>query len=586
MHEDDIERIAVDVEKQIKKDEKFLNDYRIIDADGNEKWVRDQGQANHSEDGTIAWLDGAIFDITIQKNAERKIAESEFFVRTLLDSQEQIIITTDGETITSANQTFLDFFVVDDIESFKQLYGIDCICETFNEKSPAGYLQTMMDDEKWIDYVIERSYSKTTHKAMITRGESDYIFSVTAALLPGDDGLKSAVFTNITELENQKKQIETILENILLPVIITSKATRNILYANTFAEEKYEVKAEELLGRTIDFLYTDENQKDEILQNFNKEGHVHNLEQRYQTNNGEEFDGLLSLASIEFNSEEAYIGMVTDITEQKEREKEIAAIHKHTKESIEYASLIQGALIPDNQMFEKYFSDYLTIWKPKDVVGGDIYLFEELRGKDECLLMVIDCTGHGVPGAFVTMLVKALERQIIAKIENDTTIDVSPAWILSYFNRKMKKLLQQESEDSISNAGFDGGIIYYNKKEKILKFSGAETPLFYIEDGEVKSIKGSRHSIGYKKSDSAFEFKEHTLHVKNGMQFYLSTDGYFDQNGGNKGFPLGKKHFSKTLEEHSKEPFTNQKEILLNSLAGYQGDEERNDDITVVGIRI
>jgi len=123
--------------------------------------------------------------------------------------------------------------------------------------------------------------------------------------------------------------------------------------------------------------------------------------------------------------------------------KEIEEIHQHTQDSIEYASLIQRALIPDNTEFKKYFSDFLTIWQPKDVVGGDIYLFECLRNDDECLLMVIDCTGHGVPGAFVTMLVKAIERQVVSKIVNNEDHTVSPALILEYFNKSMKKLLSQ-----------------------------------------------------------------------------------------------------------------------------------------------
>ncbi|MDA7816856.1 PAS domain S-box protein [Sulfurimonas sp.] len=418
-------------------------------------------------------------DITDRKKAEKisqqqqhEIDQQKQFVQTLLDSQEQLIITTDGETLVTANETFYDFFAIDSIEDFIKEYESKCICETFNVNAPEEYLQVKMGEngrESWIDYVISRSYGHT-HKAMISMGSSDFIFSVTAAKLPGEEGLKSAVFTNITEMEKAKQEIE--------------------------------------------------------------------------------------------------------------------AVNKHTRESIEYASLIQGALIPDNNVFKHYFADYFTIWQPKDIVGGDIYLFEELRDKDECLLLVIDCTGHGVPGAFVTMLVKAIERQVISKIENDENIDVSPAWILSYFNRTMKKLLQQETEESVSNAGFDGGIIYYNKKENIIKFAGAETALFYIEDEELKTIKGNRHSIGYKKSDGNYEFKEHIIEVKEGMKFYCTTDGYLDQNGGEKGFPMGKKRFASLIIENQHETFAKQQELLLYKLQEYQVNEETNDDVTVIGFKI
>ena len=280
------------------------------------------------------------------------------------------------------------------------------------------------------------------------------------------------------------------------------------------------------------------------------------------------------------------VGSVKDITEQKKAEQEIKQLHKNTTDSIEYASLIQSALIPDKSLFKNYFNDYFAIWQPKDIVGGDIYLFEELRDRNEFLLMVIDCTGHGVPGAFVTMLVKAIERQIISKIENDRSIEVSPAWILSYFNRTMKKLLQQESEESLSNAGLDGGIVYFNKEKNLLKFAGAETPLFYIEDGELQTIKGNRHSIGYKKSDIEYEFKDHTIPLKEGMKFYLTTDGYFDQNGGGKGFPFGKKRFTTLIEKNHNTSFADQQEFLLYEIQKYQGDEQRNDDVTVIGFEI
>jgi len=264
---------------------------------------------------------------------------------------------------------------------------------------------------------------------------------------------------------------------------------------------------------------------------------------------------------------------------------EIEEMHKHTRDSIEYASLIQGALIPDNNSFRKYFQDYFAIWHPKDTVGGDIYLFEGLRSEDECLLMVIDCTGHGVPGAFVTMLVKAIERQIVSQIKMSHET-VSPAKILSIFNGSMKHLLKQENKDSISNAGFDGGIIYYNKKEKILKFAGAETPLFYIKDNQLNIVKGDRYSVGYKKCDREYQYKEHTIEVEDGMQFYLTTDGYLDQNGGNKGFPFGKKRFKNIIEEYHEETMADQQEVFLYTLAQYQDNYETNDDITLIGLKI
>jgi PAS domain S-box-containing protein len=285
-----------------------------------------------------------------------------------------------------------------------------------------------------------------------------------------------------------------------------------------------------------------------------------------------------------------YIAIRNDITEQKQKELEIRAMHKHTKDSIEYASMIQSSVLPNSDTMRKYFSDQFVIWHPKDTVGGDIYLFNELKDNNECLLMYIDCTGHGVPGAFVTMLVKAVEAQILSEISNEHVTQISPAWIMGYFNKALKKLLQQENKDSISNVGWDGGIIHYNKKTKKLKFAGAETPLFYIdEQGEFKTIKGNRYSVGYKKCDANYEYKETVLDVKEGMKFYCTTDGYLDQNGGSKDFPFGKKRFGNIIKQYHNESMADQQTILLNEMMEYEGmikNNDRNDDMTVIGFTI
>ncbi len=287
-----------------------------------------------------------------------------------------------------------------------------------------------------------------------------------------------------------------------------------------------------------------------------------------------------------------YISVRTDITAQERAKKEIEEIHQNIKSSIKYASLIQGALIPEDKVFKNYFKDYFVLWEPKDTVGGDIYLFNELRHSDECLLMFIDCTGHGVPGAFVTMLVKAIERQIIAKIEYDryNDIDVSPAWIMQYFNKSLKKLLKQETKNSISNAGFDGGIIYYNKKTQILKYAGAYTPLFYIDENkEFQTIKGDKYSVGYKKCDSNYKYKETILKVEKSMKFYCTTDGYLDQNGGKKDFPFGKKRFENIIKNNFNKSMSIQKDIFIDEMMQYEKiikNNDRNDDMTVIAFEI
>ena len=265
-------------------------------------------------------------------------------------------------------------------------------------------------------------------------------------------------------------------------------------------------------------------------------------------------------------------------------EKELAEVNKQITDSIEFASIIQQAFIPEPKELAEFFEDEFTLWEPRDIVGGDIYFFDKLYKDDKAVLMVIDCTGHGVPGAFVTMLVKALARNLISH-DNKTKERVSPAKLLAVFNRSLKHLLKQHDKNSLSNAGFDAAILYIDKEESEITYAGAHIPLFYMKEGRMSSIKADRHSIGYKTSDPDFEFHDHILHFDDTMQFYLTTDGYIDQNGGKKGFPMGKKYMVKLLELHHEKQMNDQKKILEKALISYQGNEDRNDDVTVIGFR-
>jgi len=269
----------------------------------------------------------------------------------------------------------------------------------------------------------------------------------------------------------------------------------------------------------------------------------------------------------------------------KAKTNELEHLNIELTDSIEYASLIQSAIIPPIEKLQRFFDDSFAIWKPKGIVGGDIYLFEELRSEDEAILMVIDCTGHGVPGAFVTMLVKAIEKEITTKIIK-SDYDVLPSIILKHFNRTMKKLLRQESNDALSNVGFDGGIIYINKKDKIIKYSGAQLSLFVIQDNKLEILKGDKHSIGYKKSNENFEFKDDTINIDRDTYVYITTDGYIDQTGGDKGLMFGKKRLLDIILNNYELDFDIQQTNLIDIRKDYMRDLDTKDDTTVIGFKI
>ncbi|NPA11937.1 MAG: SpoIIE family protein phosphatase [Epsilonproteobacteria bacterium] len=274
------------------------------------------------------------------------------------------------------------------------------------------------------------------------------------------------------------------------------------------------------------------------------------------------------------------------IQELDEAKEEVEMIYKKIKDSIEFAALLQRSLLPRKKEIDEFFEDNFIFWKPKDIVGGDIYLFDLVKNENEALYMVIDCTGHGVPGAFVTMMVKTIEKEIINKLEDDKLSEISPAKILSYFNSSIKNLLKQD-EFSKSNAGFDGGVVYYNKSRQILKFAGAQIPLIYVdENGELSEIKGDKKSVGDKKNSVNESYTEHLINVKEGMKFYMTTDGFIDQLGGDKLLPFGKKRLKNLIAKHHTLPMDEQRKIYMREFYEYKNGFEQIDDITLVGFEI
>jgi len=264
--------------------------------------------------------------------------------------------------------------------------------------------------------------------------------------------------------------------------------------------------------------------------------------------------------------------------EQKVRERTLdlnQALGKIT-DSLEYAQKIQSSLLPNPDEVRNYLRDCFFIWMPRDIVGGDIYFAEQFE--DGIIIAVIDCTGHGVPGAFMSMIASSFIRRITTVLNCH-----DPAEILKQLNSVIKTSLQQERENALSDDGLDAAICFASLKDRTLTFAGAKLPLFCVHESNVRVIRGDRQSIGYKSSDVNFDFTNHTIIMKKGMSFYMSTDGFWDQLGGERRHSFDKKRFQNLLKEIAELPFEEQREILVQRFDEYKGENDRQDDVTVAG---
>ncbi len=237
-------------------------------------------------------------------------------------------------------------------------------------------------------------------------------------------------------------------------------------------------------------------------------------------------------------------------------------------------------MLPDSEVINSLIPNSFFLWLPKDIVGGDAYYLEPV--KKGFYITLFDCTGHGVPGAMMTMMAIVFLRRVIVDYK-----DGNPSEILKQLNKIIKHFLKQDREDTLSDDGLDAAVCFVDPGEKKLVFAGARLSLYYNDNGDIVQVKGDRQSIGYKNSDTRFNFTEHEIQIQNDSMIYLTTDGFIDQIGGEKNLPFGWKKFIKLLEDNQNESLDKQCKILESSIAEYKGKENPQvDDISVIGFKI
>lgn len=257
---------------------------------------------------------------------------------------------------------------------------------------------------------------------------------------------------------------------------------------------------------------------------------------------------------------------------------ELAEKNRELMDGIEYAEKIQASILAKPSELKAIFCDHFVLWRPKALVGGDLYWVRRMDDGTS-FIAVFDCTGHGVPGAFMTMTVNALLGQIVDRS------DMDPAGILSELNRRAKENLHRNDQVQTAGDGLDIGICRVERGGR-LWFAGARLPL-YIASGEGATlIKGDKASIGYASSPDDLQFTNHVWDICGEDRFYLATDGFVDQSGGEKNYPFGRKRLLRAIASLRGKDMRAQGEAIEEALNHYMGAEPQRDDITMVGFSL
>jgi serine phosphatase RsbU (regulator of sigma subunit) len=270
------------------------------------------------------------------------------------------------------------------------------------------------------------------------------------------------------------------------------------------------------------------------------------------------------------------VAVYSDLTEVKESEQRAAAANQLILQSLRYASRIQTAVLPARRELEAVAADHFLIWEPRDIVGGDFFWFQPVP--EGYAVMVGDCTGHGVPGAFMTLIAWGLLDRMMRGAHRG-----KPSQVLAGLHRGVQSLLGQDEREGNTDDGLEAGICFVDLKERKMTFAGARFSLWRANREGVIEIKGDRKALGYRRYPPDATFTDVMLPLGDDDNFYLTTDGLIDQIGGPRGRSFGKRRFHSLLAKTRGASMSEQEAILRRALDAHQGEQLRRDDLTVLG---
>jgi serine phosphatase RsbU (regulator of sigma subunit) len=266
-----------------------------------------------------------------------------------------------------------------------------------------------------------------------------------------------------------------------------------------------------------------------------------------------------------------------------EKHRDLVVVQKNEiVDSINYAKRIQSAMLPIESSFSELLNEHFILYKPRDIVSGDFYWIKQV--KQYTVLVAADCTGHGVPGAFMSMLGMSYLNEIVQRREITQANQV-----LNELRKQIKYSLRQNGKRDESKDGIDLALCVLDLENMKMQYAGANNPLYLVKDvkgsPELKEIKADRMPLGYYPGKD-IPFINHDIQLDKGDTFYLFSDGYMDQKGGAEEKKFLSKNFKNLLLEVHDQPMNDQKEILEKTLSDWMGDHSQIDDLLVVGVRV
>jgi len=300
------------------------------------------------------------------------------------------------------------------------------------------------------------------------------------------------------------------------------------------------------------------------------------------TKSGEEVWIQMNIDPVVEGNEIKYIAVEQDITERVQKEDIILEQTADIVQSINYSLRIQKATLPDYRHRTNIIKDSFVINQPKEVVSGDFFLVEEVRiGDDQKRVpafVVADCTGHGIPGAMLSLLCSSMLKQAMTDPDVKT-----PGEALDFARTELQKFFKTKDEYNLQD-GMDAAFCVVDYESMHLLYAGANLPLWILRDQKIIEVKGDKQHVGF--NDSPMPFSDHVVDIKSGDQIFIFTDGFIDQFGEKSGKRFMKKGLKNLFISIETLPSDEQEKAINHAFKAWKGDNPQTDDVCIMGIKI
>lgn len=395
-----------------------------------------------------------------------------------------------------------------------------------------------------------------------------------------------ATTSNGTSNESTQKLLEQVFNHYekfhATPLIVETDKNGVITMVNDDFAKLAEYEPQEMIGQNINILRSSRMEHGLFTDLWNHllDGKPWTGQIQNRTKNVSSYwiDTLVCPVFDESGNPIKFWSLSFDISDLMKQKDEIELKNKDIEESLQYAKRIQRTILPSKKDMDEVLEDYFVLYKPKDIVSGDFYWFT--KTVDKAFVAVVDCTGHGVPGAFMSLIGYTILNQIV-KGENI----IQPGLILTELHRHIRQTLKQDSEGSSSKDGMDVSILVFDRYSEKAEYSGAFRPLYLWNGSDLKIIEGDKMSIGGEQLEEERIFTNHEFEIEPEHILYMFSDGIVDQFGG----PAEKKFSTKRLRDiivqNHKESMSVQKALFNLEWKEWKGDGPQTDDVTMIGIK-